>query len=195
MGMYVVARLAARHRIRVELRAHKQGGLAAVVVVPAALLAPADDPDGPQSPVEAAAAGEPARLPSPRARAAERKPKPKPKPKPRVEPEASEHTRPDEELPGITAKGLPQRVPRATELVRQESTPVVAPVDAEALRRRLGGFQQGLREGRAEADAEAAEIRAEIAAFEPNAENDPSEPSEPSPGGPDESEGVEEARG
>jgi signal transduction histidine kinase len=206
MGIYVVARLAARHRIRVELRAHKRGGLAAVVVVPAALLAPADDPDGPQSPVEAAAAGEPARLPSPRARAAERKPKPKPEPR-KPEPEASEHARPDEELPGITAKGLPQRVPRATELVRQESTPVVAPVDAEALRRRLGGFQQGLREGRAEADAEAAEIRAEIAAFEPNAANGPSQPSEssepsessdpgePSPGGPDESEGIEEARG
>lgn len=38
MGLYVVARLASRHGLRVELRERKQGGIAAVVAVPSALL-------------------------------------------------------------------------------------------------------------------------------------------------------------
>ncbi|GAA2465244.1 sensor histidine kinase [Streptomyces macrosporus] len=38
MGLYVVARLAARHGIKVELRAQKQGGIAAVAILPRALL-------------------------------------------------------------------------------------------------------------------------------------------------------------
>ncbi|MEE1938804.1 nitrate- and nitrite sensing domain-containing protein [Streptomyces sp. TRM 70361] len=38
MGLYVVAHLAARHGIRVQLREQKQGGVAAVVVLPRALL-------------------------------------------------------------------------------------------------------------------------------------------------------------
>ncbi|GAA0644987.1 nitrate- and nitrite sensing domain-containing protein [Streptomyces thermocarboxydovorans] len=39
LGLYVVARLAQRHGVRVQLRAQKQGGVAAVVVLPNALLA------------------------------------------------------------------------------------------------------------------------------------------------------------
>uniref|UniRef100_UPI003EBC0610 sensor histidine kinase n=1 Tax=Streptomyces tabacisoli TaxID=3156398 RepID=UPI003EBC0610 len=39
LGLYVVARLAARHGIRVRLREQKQGGIAAVAVLPTALLA------------------------------------------------------------------------------------------------------------------------------------------------------------
>ncbi|MET9496734.1 nitrate- and nitrite sensing domain-containing protein [Streptomyces sp. NPDC006552] len=39
LGLYVVARLAARHGVRVRLREQKQGGIAAVVVLPTALLA------------------------------------------------------------------------------------------------------------------------------------------------------------
>ncbi|WP_461019690.1 sensor histidine kinase [Streptomyces daliensis] len=50
MGLYVVARLAARHGLRVQLRRHKQGGVTAVVVVPRALLpdrpAPSAAPSG-----------------------------------------------------------------------------------------------------------------------------------------------------
>ncbi|MGW0702728.1 nitrate- and nitrite sensing domain-containing protein, partial [Streptomyces sp. NPDC002867] len=42
LGLRVAALLAARHRVRIQLREHKQGGITAVVVVPAALL-----PDGP----------------------------------------------------------------------------------------------------------------------------------------------------
>ncbi|WP_018535274.1 MULTISPECIES: nitrate- and nitrite sensing domain-containing protein [unclassified Streptomyces] len=41
LGLYVVARLAARHGLRVRLREQKQGGVAAVVVLPIALLAAA----------------------------------------------------------------------------------------------------------------------------------------------------------
>ena len=41
LGLYVVARLAHRHGVRVQLREQKQGGVAAVVVLPQALLAPA----------------------------------------------------------------------------------------------------------------------------------------------------------
>ncbi|MFH9547656.1 nitrate- and nitrite sensing domain-containing protein [Streptomyces sp. NPDC017435] len=41
LGLYVVARLAHRHGVRVRLREQKQGGVAAVVVLPTALLAEA----------------------------------------------------------------------------------------------------------------------------------------------------------
>ncbi|WP_228044313.1 nitrate- and nitrite sensing domain-containing protein [Streptomyces ferrugineus] len=41
LGLYVVARLAHRHGIRVQLRDQKQGGIAAVAVLPKGLLAPA----------------------------------------------------------------------------------------------------------------------------------------------------------
>ncbi|MFJ8109885.1 nitrate- and nitrite sensing domain-containing protein [Streptomyces sp. NPDC096132] len=41
LGLYVVARLAHRHGVRVQLREQKQGGTAAVVVLPTALLATA----------------------------------------------------------------------------------------------------------------------------------------------------------
>ncbi|MGW4447917.1 nitrate- and nitrite sensing domain-containing protein [Streptomyces sp. NPDC004599] len=41
LGLYVVARLAHRHGIRVQLREQKQGGIAAVVVLPRTLLAEA----------------------------------------------------------------------------------------------------------------------------------------------------------
>ncbi len=41
LGLYVVARLAQRHGVRVQLREQKQGGVAAVVILPTALLAAA----------------------------------------------------------------------------------------------------------------------------------------------------------
>ncbi|WP_461030211.1 sensor histidine kinase, partial [Streptomyces sparsus] len=53
MGLYVVARLAARHGMRVQLREQKQGGITAVVVLPRALL-----PDRP-APAASTAAGPP----------------------------------------------------------------------------------------------------------------------------------------
>ncbi|MFI8827767.1 nitrate- and nitrite sensing domain-containing protein [Streptomyces sp. NPDC053431] len=70
----------------------------------------------------------------------------------------------------VTDKGLPKRTPR---IVRQAGAPA-APirrggVDAEALRRRLGGFQRGAEDGRRDV---AAEIRAtQTARSAENAEN------------------------
>ncbi|MCX5560703.1 nitrate- and nitrite sensing domain-containing protein [Streptomyces sp. NBC_00038] len=61
----------------------------------------------------------------------------------------------------VTDKGLPKRTPKI-------STPVPAPrprtggVDAEALRRRLGGFHRGAQEGRREVEAEIADQTAEL---------------------------------
>ncbi len=67
----------------------------------------------------------------------------------------AEHTRtPDEEQ--LTDKGLPKRTPKIT-------TPTQAPrqrtggVDAEALRKRLGGFRQGAQAGYRDVAAEIAE--------------------------------------
>ncbi|MEW2631040.1 nitrate- and nitrite sensing domain-containing protein [Streptomyces sp. NPDC048389] len=57
----------------------------------------------------------------------------------------------------VTDKGLPKRTPKSV-------TPATAPtgrtgsVDAEALRRRLGGFHQGAKDGRRDAEAEIAEL-------------------------------------
>ncbi|WP_327317803.1 sensor histidine kinase [Streptomyces sp. NBC_01235] len=66
----------------------------------------------------------------------------------------TEHTRPSDEP--LTDKGLPKRTPKIT-------TPAQAPrqrsgsVDAEALRRRLGGFRRGAEAGYREVEAEVAE--------------------------------------
>ncbi|CQR61911.1 Histidine Kinase [Streptomyces leeuwenhoekii] len=49
LGLYVVARLAHRHGARVQLREQKQGGVAAVVVLPTTLLAA--EPASPKPPV------------------------------------------------------------------------------------------------------------------------------------------------
>src|SRR5690348_4676024 len=44
LGLFVVALLAARHRIRVTLRSSPYGGVTAVVLVPPALIVDAEDP-------------------------------------------------------------------------------------------------------------------------------------------------------
>ncbi|MBO4257523.1 histidine kinase [Streptomyces griseorubiginosus] len=49
LGLYVVARLAHRHGVRVQLRDQKQGGVAAVVVLPKPLLSPAPSTAVPSS--------------------------------------------------------------------------------------------------------------------------------------------------
>ncbi|WP_244217385.1 sensor histidine kinase [Streptomyces carpinensis] len=70
----------------------------------------------------------------------------------------AEHTRAPEET--LTAKGLPKRTPKLT-------TPTHAPrqrtgsVDAEALRRRLGGFRKGAQAGYRDVEAEIAEQTAQ----------------------------------
>ncbi|MFF4758695.1 nitrate- and nitrite sensing domain-containing protein [Streptomyces sp. NPDC001292] len=72
------------------------------------------------------------------------------------EAEAEHHRTPDASEDEVTAKGLPKRTPKITAPApapRQRSTSV----DAEALRRRLGGFHRGAREGYREAEAEIAD--------------------------------------
>ncbi|MCF2125689.1 nitrate- and nitrite sensing domain-containing protein [Strepomyces sp. STD 3.1] len=264
LGLYVVARLAHRHGARVRLREQKQGGVAAVLVLPAPLLAPAPpaalaptvpvsdgtgsfslpgadaeansnvlhgratkgahrsadplvasaeeavrraeadapaapatadapepepepegapvaesaapDTDAPGTRDETAALGRdlpddttmalllpaqagppdlgPAEDPEPAADP-ERAPGPEPAPDPyAVGPDA--HDRAPDEAEPVTDKGLPKRTPKL-------STPAAAPrprtsgsVDAEALRRRLGGFRQGAEAGRRDVEAEIA---------------------------------------
>ncbi|MGW5608620.1 nitrate- and nitrite sensing domain-containing protein [Streptomyces sp. NPDC003753] len=76
-----------------------------------------------------------------------------------MEPEAPQ----EPEAPRLTAKGLPKRTPKI-------STPAPAPrpraggVDAEALRRRLGGFHRGAKEGFRHVEAEIAERTGETKA-------------------------------
>ncbi|MEU1040084.1 nitrate- and nitrite sensing domain-containing protein [Streptomyces sp. NPDC005907] len=57
LGLYVVARLAHRHGVRVNLREQKQGGVAAVVVLPKALLAAAPAAAAPAGTASAPALG------------------------------------------------------------------------------------------------------------------------------------------
>ncbi|MFE0171668.1 nitrate- and nitrite sensing domain-containing protein [Streptomyces sp. NPDC059002] len=213
LGLYVVARLAARHGARVRLREQKQGGIAAVVVLPKSILAAAPSlagapsaalvpPRGGDAPVHLpgseaeansnvlpgrlVAAGEdpliaaaertvesalPKRSPEPESKPAPASettmelvpPPPSPEPEPAAVPEQSapEQEAPEQEAPEppkwerVTDKGLPKRTPKIT-------TPSVAApkprgsVDAEALRRRLGGFHQGALSGRRDVEAEIA---------------------------------------
>lgn len=73
------------------------------------------------------------------------------------------HERAPDERPRLTDKGLPKRTPKI-------SAPAAAPrprvggVDADALRRRLGGFHRGAVEGRREVEAEIADRTGETPA-------------------------------
>lgn len=211
MGLYVVARLACRHELRVQLHKHKQGGVTAVVTVPKSLVhdrpaVSATPPGGggtslPGSVAEANSNDLPVRRP--RRHAAERVPAPRsapdtgtaadtedtedteaadtkaadtkgaaPEPDRAPEPEAGasrehEHTRdeapsapresaPAEPAPRVTDKGLPKRTPRNVASEQGRPRPRTGGANADELRRRLGGFQQGAQHGRRDAEAEAA---------------------------------------
>nr|WP_307626533.1 nitrate- and nitrite sensing domain-containing protein [Streptomyces turgidiscabies] len=249
LGLYVVARLAHRHGVRVQLREQKEGGVAAVVILPKALLAPdpaavtpsaastlsfpgvdaevnsnvlqgrseAEEPEGalheePGAESDAESGEAPAEDPIPAsdapdlmialaeravrnaeadAESAPAEPEPDPEPLPDSEitmelllpvppaedaPESTVPTAPDpridttvsdpyaigpdaheraEDEP-VTDKGLPKRTPKITAPVAPPTSRIGA-VDAEALRRRLGGFQRGARDGRRDVEAEIAE--------------------------------------
>ncbi|MDX2698057.1 nitrate- and nitrite sensing domain-containing protein [Streptomyces ipomoeae] len=62
-----------------------------------------------------------------------------------------------QEAPRLTDKGLPKRTPRITAPAPTAPRPRAGGVNAEELRRRLGGFHQGAREGRRDVEAEIAE--------------------------------------
>ncbi|MDX2547370.1 nitrate- and nitrite sensing domain-containing protein [Streptomyces sp. WI04-05B] len=64
------------------------------------------------------------------------------------------HERVEEEP--VTDKGLPKRTPKIT-TPAEPPRPRTASVDAEALRRRLGGFQRGARDGHRDVEAEIAQ--------------------------------------
>ncbi|MBW1597183.1 nitrate- and nitrite sensing domain-containing protein [Streptomyces sp. JJ38] len=197
LGLYVVARLAARHGIRVQLRAQREGGITAVAVLPSALLPdrPAPGTTGTVEAGTATATGMPGSvaeansntLPTrPGRRFALRKTQPEPTPAPAPEstpepdptpaPEPSapegvrlpgqahepdEHARAQEEPPTtrrLTDKGLPKRTPHVSAPTAGPATGGAARsgVNAEELRRRLGGFQRGARAGLREAAAQLA---------------------------------------
>lgn len=217
LGLYVVARLAARHGVRVQLREQRPGGITAVVVLPARLL-PAGPPAAaePQTapPVPGASTAPPVQLPGVAAEAnshvmsgrsrrmAGFAPQPAasgppddatiqlivpergaaPVVPPEVRPLSPEgrptvpaqpggsgrHARPPAPDPypyptgtaegALTDSGLPKRTPRSVPQAVTVSPPrqVRKGVDAEALRAKLAGFQQGAREGRRDVEQELA---------------------------------------
>ncbi|MFF2850702.1 nitrate- and nitrite sensing domain-containing protein [Streptomyces sp. NPDC058001] len=185
LGLYVVARLAHRHGVRVQLREQKQGGVAAVAVLPKALLAAepaaAMAPQRSAPPVAGAAplVGLPGseaeansnvlpvrRSPDPLIAAAERAVHQHesettleftaPPAADRQEPEGDAHHRAADEAPRVTDKGLPKRTPKVSE-PEAVPAPRAGGVDAEALRRKLGGFHQGAKAGRRDVAAELTE--------------------------------------
>ncbi|MEE1769643.1 nitrate- and nitrite sensing domain-containing protein [Streptomyces sp. JV185] len=60
----------------------------------------------------------------------------------------------------ITDKGLPKRTPKVVKPAEAPTTERKGSLDKEALRRRLGGFHQGAKDGRRDVEAEIAEITA-----------------------------------
>ncbi|MFK4098533.1 nitrate- and nitrite sensing domain-containing protein [Streptomyces sp. NPDC019531] len=212
LGLYVVARLAHRHGVRVQLREQKQGGVAAVVVLPKPLLTAAPTSAVPTADAPVTGATHSFSLPGADAevnsnvlsgrsqggdrlvalaekavRDAETSPGGHPAPETPAqapaettmellapvpahedkesvpqEPEAhepaaadeaeTEHTRADDEP--LTDKGLPKRTPKITAPTAPVPRPRNASVDAEALRRRLGGFRRGAEAGHRDVEAE-----------------------------------------
>ncbi|MGQ4382832.1 sensor histidine kinase [Streptomyces sp. SAS_270] len=249
LGLYVVARLAHRHGVRVQLREQKQGGIAAVVVLPEGMLPAAPGTAVPPAasvvigggtfpltlpgadaevnsnvlygrstrdpliaaaeqavretePTESAEPGAPEPTPEvtpettmellvpelpaeeTTAEAGEEdedraRPAPRPDPAPEVNlpaqatrdpyaigPDAHERAH-EEQQPEpqqrVTDKGLPKRTPKIS-APAPAARPRSGGVDAEALRRRLGGFHHGAKEGRRDVEAEIAEKTAETKA-------------------------------
>ncbi|MGW6268329.1 nitrate- and nitrite sensing domain-containing protein [Streptomyces sp. NPDC055060] len=235
LGLYVVARLAARHGARVRLREQKQGGVAAVVVLPKSILAAAPAMGAPPVGVPVAGAAPAVHLPGSEAeansnvlpgrasgaaataaqdapdvqdaphvpdapdvpvdadpliaaaeqtvRAAEAEPKAAPDVSPETTMELAIPPAPDEtlkeapeeteapeaeaaeeapEAPApkwerVTDKGLPKRTPKITAPEPTVPKARSGSVDAEALRKRLGGFHQGAISGRRDVEAELTE--------------------------------------
>ncbi|MGW2279677.1 sensor histidine kinase [Streptomyces sp. NPDC001770] len=72
----------------------------------------------------------------------------------------------------VTDKGLPKRTPRVVKPAGSPSAERTGSLDKEALRRRLGGFQRGAREGRRDVEAEIADgVESDVPAA-PNARTD-----------------------
>ncbi|MGW3411990.1 nitrate- and nitrite sensing domain-containing protein [Streptomyces sp. NPDC000888] len=89
-------------------------------------------------------------------------PKTAPTPDPyAIGPDTHERVPDVDEPERVTDKGLPKRTPKIS-APAQAPRPRTGGVDAEALRRRLGGFHRGAQEGRREVEAEIADQTAEL---------------------------------
>jgi signal transduction histidine kinase len=149
MGLYTVARLATRHQLRAWLRQRPGGGTVAEVVVPASLLAELTGIGG--MGMSTPPTGVPAQATATAAMPVVTSPPAPP----------AEHARADDATPRAHARtesGLPLRTTGQTPIVgtraRAEGPTPARGVDAEELRRRLGGFQRGAREGHRDAARE-----------------------------------------
>lgn len=64
---------------------------------------------------------------------------------------------PDRAAARVTEKGLPKRTPKVVAPAAAPAADRTGSVDKDALRRRLGGFHQGAKDGRRDVEAEIAE--------------------------------------
>ncbi|MFE0765812.1 nitrate- and nitrite sensing domain-containing protein [Streptomyces smyrnaeus] len=158
LGMYVVARLSARHGIRVQLRKPETQGTVADVTVPRALLSGSDHPSDvaehsrtndedqhsraddlaptqAEEPAAQSASGSAAQSMAESATGSA------------TESAADQSAVPAEQPGSVTHPGLPQRVRRETPREPSTPHPRKGGVTAEELRRKLDMFQQGAREG------------------------------------------------
>src|SRR5690606_18326584 len=167
LGLFVVARLAARHGVRVQLRPSPYGGTRAVVLLPAALIA-RNEPAPPAAgrPREEPPAAAPAPRDRPRAeedrpRAAEERPRRR-RARPRAE---GDGPRAEEERPGrrrdaddgTGRPALPKRRRQAGLDPRLRAEPAAgdggaAPPSPEQSRQVMSAFQSGTRRGRRAGD-------------------------------------------
>ncbi|MBM7490514.1 signal transduction histidine kinase [Micromonospora luteifusca] len=179
LGLFVVARLAARHNVRVRLRPSGEGGVTAVVLIPSDLVT-AEPPAGPDPATLPAASADPARrlartarrsaVPRPRARLSAAPPTNAAPPDSAAPPTnaappapsggaATSDTSPviglgDAASPDETADdldGLPRRVRRHTPAVQRRSTVTDTPTprSPEEVRRVMAALQAGTARGRA----------------------------------------------
>lgn len=151
MGLHTVARLADRHQLVVRLVTRPEGGVLAGVQIPRAALVLPTEPGpvvgpGPVGePGETASAAEAGAGPAAPAAAGEvAEP---------VEPAGPAGA----EEPPTTGSGLPLRAPAG-----EPGPPAPVTVDAEELRRRLGGFQRGARQGHRDGEAAGPPAREEM---------------------------------
>ncbi|MEU7610352.1 nitrate- and nitrite sensing domain-containing protein [Micromonospora sp. NPDC049204] len=160
LGLFVVARLAARHGVRVRLRPSEQGGVTAVVLIPADLVT-AEPPAGPDPATLPAASADPARR---LARTARRGAVPRTRPPTAPRADAAPSAPPTEAPtsgggPGDAGSaaddeldGLPRRVRRRTPAAAQPRSTVTetpAPRSPEEVRRVMAALQAGTARGRA----------------------------------------------
>ncbi|MFG1842788.1 nitrate- and nitrite sensing domain-containing protein [Micromonospora sp. NPDC049175] len=164
LGLFVVARLAARHGVRVRLRPWKQGGITAVVLIPADLVT-AEPPAGPDPATLPASSADPARrLARPTRRVTAPRTRPPTAPRAVAAPSAPPTGAPTSGLPAGDGPGdagsavddeldgLPRRVRRRAPAAAQPRSTVAdtpAPRSPEEVRRVMAALQAGTARGRA----------------------------------------------